>query len=182
MFFWSVAEPSETWTVNEYTPSVMSSGGVQVNTPVDALMAAPAGAPSREKVNVWAGMSGSVAVAVNVSRLASSTVVRAGTAERVGATLTSLTVMVIAASVLASPSDTRTEKLYDPGPWTSVGVQVKTPVDAPIAAPLGAPTRLKVNVWAGRSGSVAVAVNVNRESSLIVAELGTPEIVGATFT
>src|SRR5262245_9666997 len=108
MFFWSVAVPSETWTLNEYTPSVMSSGGVHVNTPVDALMAAPAGAPSSENVSVLAGMSGSVAVAVNVSRLASWTVVRAGTPDRVGATLTSLTVMVIGASALATPSDTRT--------------------------------------------------------------------------
>src|SRR5262249_11107721 len=124
MLFWSVAEPSETWTVNENTPTVMSSAGVQANTPVDAPMPGPAGAGSNEKVSVLAGRSGSVAVAVNVNRLASSTVVRAGTPDRVGATFTSFTVTVIGASVLPIPSDTRTEKLNEPGPWSSVGVQV----------------------------------------------------------
>src|SRR5262245_2879292 len=99
-----------------------------------------------------------------------------------GATLTSLTVTVIAASVFATPSDTRTEKLYDPGPWASVGVQEKAPVDELIDAPVGAPTKLNVNVWAGMSGSVAVAVKVNAVSSSIVADDGTPEMVGATLT
>jgi hypothetical protein len=36
---------------------------------------------------------------------------------------------------------------------------VKTPVEDPIAAPIGAPTSENVSVWAGRSPSVAVAVN-----------------------
>ena len=64
---------------------------------------------------------------------------------------------MIAASVLATPSDTRTEKEYEPGPWSSPGVQVNAPVDESIDAPVGAPTREKVRVLAGRSGSVAVA-------------------------
>src|SRR5262249_25818519 len=100
----------------------------------------------------------------------------------VGATLTSLTVTVIAASVFATPSDTRTEKEYDPGPCDSVGVQEKAPVDELIDAPVGAPTKLNVNVWAGMSGSVAVAVKVNAVSSSIVADHGTPQMVGASFT
>src|SRR2546427_12112913 len=42
--------------------------GVQLNAPVVPLIVAPAGAPaSNEKVRVFAGMSESVAVAVNVT-------------------------------------------------------------------------------------------------------------------
>src|SRR5262245_12170325 len=179
MPFWSVATPSETWTVNEYEPKVMSSGGVHVNTPVDGSMAAPAGAPSSENVSVWAGRSGSVAVAVNVSRLASWTVVNAGTPLNVGATLTSFTVTVIGASALAIPSETRTLNVTVPSSSSSVGVQVNAPVDGLMLAPDGAPTRLNVSVWAGRSGSVLVAVKVSVVSSSMVAELTTPVFVAA---
>src|SRR5262245_42221088 len=163
-------------------PGPWSSAGVQVNTPVVALIAAPVGAPTREKVRVFAGRSGSVAMAVNVYSTISSMETELGTPDRVGGTLTSLTVTVIAASVLATPSLTRTEKLYVPGPWASVGVQVNAPEDALILAPDGAPTKEKVSVWAGRSGSVAVAVNVSAVSSSMVTDDGTPEIVGGTFT
>src|SRR5262249_62059059 len=93
--------------------------------------------PTKLNVNVWAGMSGSVAVAVKVNAVSSSIVADDGTPEMVGATLTSLTVTEIAASVFATPSDTRTEKLYEPGPWASVGVQVNAPLVASIDAPLG---------------------------------------------
>ena len=56
-----------------------------------------------------------------------------------------------------------------PGPWASVGVQVKTPVTGVMLAPAGAPaSRLKVNVLAGRSASVAVAVKVSGVSSSTV--------------
>src|SRR5262249_15637396 len=117
-----------------------------------------------------------------VRAVSSSIVAELGTPEIVGATFTSFTVAVIGASVFITPSDTRTEKLNDPGPCASLGVHVKAPVVGSIEAPAGAPTRLNVNVWAGRSGSVAVAVKVRAVSSSMVAEVGTPEIVGATFT
>src|SRR5258708_16892188 len=77
-----------------------------------------------------------------------------------GATLTSFTVMVIVFSSkrLGEPlSVTRTVTGKLPGPWASVGVQVKAPVAGSMLAPAGAPLRLKVRVLAGRSGSVAVA-------------------------
>ena len=88
-----------------------------------------------------AGRSASVAVAVNVSRLPSLTVLFP-IAASTGATLTSLTVMLIVSESLSAGeplSVTRTVTLYVPGPWLSVGVQVKTPVVALIAAPAGAP-------------------------------------------
>jgi hypothetical protein len=49
-------------------------------------------------------------------------------------------------------------------------------------APAGAPTSENVRVWAGRSLSVAVAVNVYGETSGIVAAAGTPARTGAAFT
>src|SRR5262245_56727696 len=61
-------------------------------------------------------------------------------------------------------SVTRTVKVYGPGPWSRVGVQLKAPVLGLIVAPYVVPCRLKVSVfgWAPGftvSGSVAVAVN-----------------------
>src|SRR5258705_8481171 len=55
---------SVTRTVTGKVPPV---DGVQLKAPVEAPMVAPGGAPaSREKVRLFAGMSASVAVAVNV--------------------------------------------------------------------------------------------------------------------
>jgi hypothetical protein len=66
----------------------------------------------------------------------------------------------MAASALAVPSLTRTANGWLPGPCASVGVQVNTPVEPSMEAPAGAPTSENVSVFAGRSVSVAVAVNV----------------------
>src|SRR5262245_14529795 len=126
-------------------------------------MAAPAGAPgSRLKVSVLAGTSASVAVAVKVSVLPSLTDLLP-MAARIGATLTSLTVMLIVWESLRageplSVTRTVTEKVA--GPWVSVGVQVKTPVAGSMLAPLGALIKLKVRALAGESGSLAVAVKL----------------------
>jgi hypothetical protein len=49
---------------------------------------------------------------------------------------------------------------YVPGPCASVGIQVNTPVVPSMDAPAGASTSENVSVFAGRSASVAVAVNV----------------------
>src|SRR5580765_7037 len=116
-------------------------------------------------------MSASVAVAVKVKRLSSFTVRSVG-AVSTGAELTSLTVivMVCAALMAGKPlSVTRTVIEAVLGPCASVGVQLKTPVDGSMPAPAGAPaSRLKVRIWAGRSASVAEAVNVSRVCSFRV--------------
>src|SRR5919204_96531 len=124
-------------------------------------MAAPCGAPCKLYVSVLAGRSASVACAVNVSSVCSSTVLSAIGAST-GAWLTSLTVtctvwLALSAGVLLSVTTTSNE--YTPGPCASLGVQVKTPVFGLMAAPGGiVPFRLKVSPDGGVSASVAVAV------------------------
>src|SRR5689334_23673959 len=108
-------------------------------------------------------------------------VAEAGTPESTGAASTSVTACVIEASVLTPPSLTRTENGYVPGPCASVGVHENAPVPGSIVAPAGAPTSENVSVSAGRSGSVAEAVNVYAASSGMVALAGTPESTGAAF-
>src|SRR5262249_50161917 len=109
----------------------------------------------------------------------------AGTPESTVGRFTSLTVTWIdlASLRLGEPlSDTRTVMLYTPGPWASVGVQVKTPVLVLMAAPAGAPgSRLKVSVCP-TSGSVAVAVNVYSACSGMVTLAGTPDNTGGWLT
>src|SRR5262245_24713255 len=95
---------------------------------------------------------------------------------------TSCTVRVIAASVFATASETRTVNEYTPGPCTSLGVQLNTPLEEPMLAPSGAPTSENVSVCPGTSASVALAVNPYATSSGIVAEPGTPDSTGAAFT
>src|SRR5262245_54545677 len=87
-----------------------------------------------------------------------------GTAASVGASFTSLTVTwnVFVSLRLGVPlSVTRTVMLYTPGPWASVGVQVKAPVLGLMLAPAGASAwRLEVGVVAGRGAAVVVGVKV----------------------
>src|SRR2546428_190915 len=123
-------------------------------------MAAPAGAPTSENVSGCAGRSESVALAVNVYGASSGSVALAGTPESTGATFASVTLSEMGASVLSAPSVTRTANEELPGPSASVGVQKKTPVVGWMDAPGGAPTSENVSAWAGRSESVAAAVNV----------------------
>src|SRR5260370_1441781 len=66
------------------------------------------------------------------------------------------------------------------GPWASVGVQVSTPVLGFRFTPAGADTKLKVNVLAGRSVSLAVFVTVSVLSSVTVWSVGTVS-TGALF-
>src|ERR1051325_2981986 len=66
---WIVSKSEAPWLSGTRTVTVFvpCEGGVQVNTPLLAPMAAPAGAPgSSEKVSVCAGRSPSVAVAVKL--------------------------------------------------------------------------------------------------------------------
>jgi len=80
---------SVTRTVKVYVPGPSVSVGVQLKAP-SALIEAPAGSPTRLKVSVLAGRSGSLAVAVKVNAVSSSTVLLP-IAFNVGALLTSLT-------------------------------------------------------------------------------------------
>ncbi len=77
---------------------------------------------------------------MKVNAFPSSTETVYGTPVNAGTVLTSRTVRVIPASVLATPSLTRTVNGYVPGPCDSAGFQVKTPLVEPIEAPSGAPT------------------------------------------
>ena len=65
---------SVTTTSNGYEPGPCAAVGVQVNTPDNGSIAAPAGAPERLNVSTCGGLSGSLAVAVNVSSVSSTTV------------------------------------------------------------------------------------------------------------
>jgi hypothetical protein len=58
---------------------------------------------------------------------------------------------------------------------------VNTPVVPSMLAPAGAPTSENVSPCAGRSGSVAVAVNAYGACSGMVALAGTSAIAGARF-
>ena len=84
------------------------------------------------------------------------------------------------ASLSPAGSLTCTVMLSLPGPWASVGVQVKAPVAGSIAAPDGAPLlRLKTSVLTGSLASFALAVNETSvpsatERSPIGLRIGTP--------
>src|SRR6266852_6114632 len=149
-----------------------------------ALMDAPACAPgSRVYVNELAGMSASVAMAVNISRLPSFTVLSLMGA-KTGALFTSLTMIVkllVSLNGGVPSSVTRTVMMLVLGPCASLGVQVSTPVAESSVIPLGPATRRNVRVFAGISGSVAELVTIKVVSSLIVCVDGTVSI-GALFT
>ena len=81
-----------------------------------------------------------------------------------GKSLSSLTTTSIVSLSLNSPSETLTSKVYVAPPCSSLGVQVKSP-SLVIDAPVGAPIKLKINVCAGISPSVAVAVKLISTSS-----------------
>src|SRR5258705_10234097 len=102
------ATPSLTRTVNGYVPGPCASVGVQEKAPLVAPIVAQEGALTSENVSVCAGWSLSVALAVNVYAASSGIVADAGTPESTGAALTSVTVSEMDASVLGTPSLTRT--------------------------------------------------------------------------
>ncbi len=136
------------------------------------MIAAPGGAPaSNDQLRVFTGTSESVAVTVNASVTISLTVLLPGLVT-VGVAFTSFTVTVITSKSLSVGVPLSVARIVMgsvPGPWASVGVQEKAPVEALIAAPAGNPaSRENVSVLAGRSGSAAVAVNASASSSLTV--------------
>ena len=103
---------------------------------------------------------------------------------RLGALLTSLTVTVNEFVLLngGEPlSVTTTVIVLTLGPWASVGVQFIAPVLGFMDRPAGGKTRLKVNVLAGISASVAEAETDSVANSFIVWFAGTVS-EGGLFT
>src|SRR5213593_2640890 len=166
---------SFTRTVIRLVLGPWASVGVQLSTPLLESRFTPAGADTRLKVNVLAGRSASLAVFVTVSVLSSVTVWSVGTVST-GALFASVTTTVkllVSLDGGAPLSVTRTVIRLVLGPWASVGVQLSTPVLESRCTPAGADTRLKVNVLAGRSTSLAVFVTVILLSSVTVWPGGT---------
>src|SRR5438132_659834 len=135
-------------------------------------MEAPVGAPaSRLKVSAYAGISESLAGAVNVRSVVSLTDC-GPIGSSTGALFTSLTVTVkVRASLNAGEplSVTRMVMLLVLGPCASLGVQLKRPLVPLMLAPEGAPaSKLKLKDCAGTSESLALAVKLRRLPSLIV--------------
>src|ERR1044072_8401260 len=154
---------SVTLTVEVESPGPGASVGVHVKAPVLTSMLAPGGGVSSENASVCVGASESLAVAVSVSAASSGMVADAGPPASTGAEFTSFTWMLIDLVSLSAGlplSVTLTVNVYSPGPCASAGVQVKTPVLTSMLAPVGGVTSENASVCAGRSASVAVAVNV----------------------
>src|ERR1051326_2767575 len=154
---------SVTRTVKLFVVPPCDSLGVQVNTPLVGLMLAPAGAPeSREKVNWFAGISGSLALALKVSRTPSLAVlfpIEVSTGGLFDSRTTTVKVLWALNGGWPLSVTVRVRVLVE-GPCASVGVQLKTPLEGLMLAPEGGLSRLKVRVLAGRSESDAVAVKV----------------------
>src|SRR5262245_60642971 len=131
---------------------------------------APVGAESKLNVSVLAGTSTSSAVIVNVSVL-SSLIVLSKIGSNTGALVTSFTVT---AKLFVSLRDGMalsvglTVSVALPGPCTSLGVQVNTPLLGLMLAPAGGETKLNVSALAGTSESVATVVRVSVLPSLMV--------------
>ena len=143
----------------------------------------PAGADTSLKIRVFSGTSASVAVLVTTS-VCSSLIVWFGGTVRTGALFTSLTTtekLPVSLKGGEPLSRTRTVMRLVLGRCASMGVQVSTPLPGSRITPSGADTRLKVNVPAGTSGSVAVLVTTSVASAWI-ALFGGIVSTGALFT
>src|SRR6185369_16052616 len=154
--------------------------GVQTIAPAGDTVN-PVGPLTKAKTRVCTGRSASVAAALALKATSSLMVASSGTVST-GATFSSLTVRVkllvtLRFGVLLSVTLMATT--LTPGPWASVGVQAIAP-DGETVNPLGPLTRAKVRFCAGRSASVAVALALKANDSLIVALAGTVS-TGAWF-
>src|SRR5207244_3923226 len=132
---------SVTRTVTVFVLGPWISFGVHVNTPLLALIVAPAGALIKLNDIALAGTSGSLAVIASVNRLPSGMVCGARVANT-GALFTSFTttVKVFKSLRLGTPlSVTRTVTGFVLGPCASLAVHVNTPVLGLMLAPAGAP-------------------------------------------
>src|SRR5688572_20040812 len=183
---------SSTMTVKWLVVETGAGVGVQVNQPVLASIVGPGGLPSagppleetNEYVSSWAGKSASLAITPKATGVPSETV-QSLTGASTGGMFTSTTKTVNCTASLSvgwESSDTRTATAYVPGPCTSVGVQLISPVDGSMVIPSGAPgSRLKVSNEPSKSGSVAALVTSSRLPSLI-ARLSRGASTGALFT
>ena len=156
---------SSTRTAMRFVVSPCAFVGVQMNRPLVRSMLAPAGAfELRVKVNLLAGKSASNAM-IGITNVMPWLIVTSGIFARMGAAFSSLTTTVkLFESVrLGTPSSaTVTVMTLALGPCASPGVQVKTPLVVLMLAPAGALVpKLKVNTFAGTSGSAAVFVTTN---------------------
>src|SRR5205814_1051631 len=161
---------SLTRTVIRLVLGPWASVGVQVSTPLLGSRVTPAGADTRLNDDGFAGTSASLAVFAAVSVPSSEMVWSSGTVS----TCTLFPYTTLFRSLLVSLdcgtplSLTRTVIRFVLGPWASVGVQVSTPLLESRFTPAGADTRLNVNVFAGRSASLAVFVTVSVPCSEMV--------------
>src|SRR4051812_9171120 len=147
-------------------------------------MLAPTGAPgAKENTSVLAGRSESVALAVNVRVLPSSTVL-SGIDASEGAEFVSFTttVKVCVALRLGVPSsNTRTTIVFVAGPCASVGVHVNAPETGSRLVRSGAETMAKVRLLGGISASEALKLNASTFPSITVL-LPIGASVGVAFT
>src|SRR5437879_4019540 len=161
---------SVTVTLTTFVLGPCASLGVQLITPLAALIVIPVGALTSAKVSVLAGRSASVALALTLRPVCSSIVWLAGTLNT-GARFTSVTVTVklfVALKAGTPLSVTLTLTTFVLGPCASLGVQLITPLAGLMLMPRGALTNAKVNVLAGRSASVALALTDRVVCSSIV--------------
>src|SRR5437773_6021528 len=109
------------------------------------------------------GTSPSVVELVTVSGLRAAAVrsLRADSTGALFASVTTTVKLLVSLEGGAPLSVTFTVIRLVLGPWASVGVQVSTPVLGFTFTPAGPDTRLKVNVFAGRSVSLAVLVTMS---------------------
>ena len=108
----------------------MGFGGVQVRRPAEVTVM-PSGPEVREKVRVWAGRSTSEAERVR-ERVCPSATAWSGMVAMVGAALTSETVTEKEREAAVTPSETVISTIEVPGPWASVGVQVRRPAEVTV--------------------------------------------------
>src|SRR6185503_8084012 len=161
---------SDTTKLNTFVPGRGVAGGVHENSPLAAFNEAPGGKPGPKlKLRALAGRSPSVALTVKLTGTPDSTVRLAGTV-RAGGWFTSITRTVkrfVALKGGEPLSRTTIVMVFVPGPWASVGCQVKMPLLGPIVAPTGGVSSEKVCWSLGRSGSFTTLVRARSKPSLI---------------
>ena len=148
--------PSDTATFTNSVLPPNSSVANQLTWP-EADTVKPAGPLTKLNTSGCLGKSTSVAVKDNVTVLPSSRVCLA-TVAICGATFTSFTTTVKRLVTESVPSETATLTTLVPGPWTSPGVQERTPAGFTVR-PLGPPT--SENTRVEPSGSTAFRLKLN---------------------
>src|ERR1051325_4579579 len=141
--------------------------------PVSGLIVIPVGGVIRLKLSLSAGTSGSDALTeISLGTNSSITTGLVGTTRAGGLFVSTIVTLKVVLALrlpgLVPSSVTTTVMLVVVPPNASPGVQVNTPLIESIFAPPGGLDRLNVNLFAGRSGSVALAETVNGNPSITV--------------